>query len=105
MDLFLLTGRNSHSDFRNIFTSNDLEDVEISEKQQRLSVYEKIFKVLHFLVHLAIMFIAGKLSWDCNGNYPTYLRVIYTFFAAMFGFTYIILYGIFRSDLCKKIKS
>ncbi len=49
---------------------------------------------------LLISFYAGFLSWNCNKNLEFVSRSIYAFFAFIFGFTYILLFLIFRFEEC-----
>jgi hypothetical protein len=51
---------------------------------------------------LLINSYAAYLSWDCNtnNNYPLLLKVLFSFFAFMFGSLYIIYYVLFRFDTC-----
>lgn len=53
---------------------------------------------------LLISFYAASLSWNCNQKINIYLRIIYAFFAFIFGIIYIVLYLIFRSGECKELK-
>lgn len=50
---------------------------------------------------LGVSLVAAFLSWSCNRGTNAVLRVIYALFAFMFGFTYIILYIIFRQGECR----
>lgn len=54
------------------------------------------------VVSLLAAILAAKLSWGCSKMYSTILRAIFAFLAAMFGPTYIILFFIFRYDMCKR---
>jgi hypothetical protein len=54
------------------------------------------------IVSLLIGIFCIMLSWGCSGNDPTPLRVIYAFFAFLFGPIYIIYYFLVRSDQCRK---
>jgi hypothetical protein len=57
---------------------------------------------LTFLLMLLINSYAAYLSWDCNtnNNYPLLLKVLFAFFAFMFGSLYMIYYVLFRFDTC-----
>jgi glucan phosphoethanolaminetransferase (alkaline phosphatase superfamily) len=90
MDLYLLTGRNNTSEFFKKIGDTDDLDKKITFKQ-----------IATMIAHLIIMFIAGSLSWNCSTKHPIFLRVLFSFFASLFGLSYIILYTIFRSDMCK----
>ena len=61
------------------------------------------YDVLVALVSILISIFAAYLSWTCNKNVGTGMRVIYAFFAYMFGLTYLILFAIFRQGECKKV--
>lgn len=48
--------------------------------------------------------LAGYLSWSSNSCYSIPARIIFALFAAFFGFTYLVLYIIFRwPDSCQRI--
>ena len=55
-----------------------------------------------FILMLLINSYAAYLSWDCNTNYnyPLLLKVLFSFFAFMFGSLYIVYYVLFRFDTC-----
>lgn len=45
-----------------------------------------------FIFSLVMSIFSIYLSWTCNSNAPTFLRVIYAFFAWFFGVFYLIFY-------------
>jgi hypothetical protein len=57
-----------------------------------------------FLLMLLINSYAAYLSWECNSNkgYPLALKVVFSFFAFIFGTTYLLYYILFRFDDCNK---
>ena len=58
--------------------------------------------IIIIIIQFIIMFVAGSLSWNCSGLYSYPVRVVFAILSALFGFSYIIYYLIFRHDLCKK---
>lgn len=54
------------------------------------------------LVELAVASFAAYLSWSCNtaAGIDVALKVLYAFFAFVFGFVYLIFYVIFRVGTC-----
>ena len=55
-----------------------------------------------FILMLLINSYAAYLSWECNtnNNYPLLLKVLFAFFAFMFGSLYIVYYVLFKFDTC-----
>jgi hypothetical protein len=53
------------------------------------------------LISLAFSIIAARLSWSCSNKYNTFFRVLFASLAFFFGETYIILFFVFRADICK----
>lgn len=51
------------------------------------------------IIKLFIAVIAAYISWTSSVNFSTPMRVIFSFFAFMFGGLYILLFLIFRSDI------
>jgi hypothetical protein len=88
MDLFNLTGSDPA---RNLYYVK-----EKFEGKQEITCKD----ILLALLDLVVLIIAAKLSWECSGNYPVALRVLFSVLAGIFGYIYIILYIIFRSDKC-----
>ena len=73
------------------------EDPEKVEENSDTSMTQ----IYNVIIHIIIGYIAGKLSWECNGGYPPSLRVFYAFMAILFAPIYIPIYLIFRSEQCK----
>ena len=57
-----------------------------------------------FILMLLINSYAAYLSWECNtnNNYPLLLKVLFAFFAFMFGSLYIVYYILFKFDDCNQ---
>jgi len=57
-----------------------------------------------FLLMLIINSYSAYLSWECNSNkeYPLVLKVVFSFFAFVFGSLYLLYYILFRFDDCNK---
>lgn len=76
-----------------------------SPSQFNLNIFDSSenegISVLMLLIKLFIAVVAAYLSWGCSGMYSTPIRVLFAFLAAIFGSFYILMYIIFRSDLCK----
>lgn len=51
------------------------------------------------LVKLLVALFASYISWTSSVNYSMPFRVVFSFFAFMFGGLYILLFLIFRSDI------
>jgi hypothetical protein len=56
---------------------------------------------------LAVSIYAVYLSWSCNtaAGVNVVLKVVYAFFAFIFGLLYLIFYLIFRAGACKNLKA
>ncbi len=63
-------------------------------------------KITNIIISTLLGIIAFYLSWDCNTKlgYSISEKILYGFFAFLFGGLYIILYLIFRAGTCQKIK-
>lgn len=61
--------------------------------------------ILTFVLGVVIGLYAAYLSWQCNSklSYSTFLKVIFSVFAYLFGLVYLILYLVMRWDTCKRI--
>jgi hypothetical protein len=57
-----------------------------------------------FLLMLIINSYAAYLSWECNSrkDYPLVLKVVFSFFAFIFGSLYLLYYILFRFDECNR---
>lgn len=73
------------------------------QEQKTSSV--KVSDILSFVLGLVIGLLAAYLSWQCNSklSYNTFLKVIFSIFAYLFGFVYLVLYVIMRWDTCKRL--
>lgn len=52
------------------------------------------------IISMGLSAYGAFLSWTCNAGLPTASRVLYAFFAWLFGLMYIIFYVIFRAGSC-----
>ena len=61
------------------------------------------FTIISIIISLVIGCIAATLSWNCNTakEVSVGLKIIFAFFAFIFGLIYIVLYLIFLSDCGK----
>jgi len=77
-----------------------------SEDEEEYVINNKANKVssVTFLLMLLINSYAAYLSWECNSNkgYPLALKVVFSFFAFIFGTMYLLYYILFRFDDCNK---
>lgn len=66
-----------------------------------------MYRILIEVCILLLSVYAAYLSWTCNDalGYTTLVRVIFAFFAFVFGVFYVIFYAIFRSDACSRLLS
>ena len=64
------------------------------------------FRIIYSIISFAVSVYAVYLSWSCNtaANVNVLLKVIYAFFAFIFGFLYLIFYFIFRAGTCTTLK-
>jgi hypothetical protein len=60
---------------------------------------DKGTSVLMAIMKLLVALFASYLSWTSSVNYSLPMRVVFSFFAFMFGGLYILLFLIFRSDI------
>jgi CHASE2 domain-containing sensor protein len=53
---------------------------------------------------LLVSFYAAYLSWSCNKGVSLPLKIVYAFFAFLFGSLYVIFYGVFKGTFqpCKQ---
>jgi hypothetical protein len=86
--------------------SDDLDDY---DEQEEYVINNKANKVssVTFLLMLLINSYAAYLSWECNTNkgYPLALKVVFAFFAFIFGTMYLLYYILFRFDECNNFRS
>ena len=61
------------------------------------------YSIPALIVSLLISLYAVYLSWSCNSalNMSVGLKVLYAFFAFLFGLLYLLFYVIFRAGQCK----
>jgi hypothetical protein len=80
--------------------------VEEEEDEAEYVTNNKANKVssVTFLLMLLINSYAAYLSWECNSNkgYPLALKVVFSFFAFIFGTMYLLYYILFRFDECNR---
>ena len=62
--------------------------------------------VISFVIGVVIGLVAIYLSWTCNTaiGHSTLAKVIFAFFAWLFGFMYLLFYVILRWDVCAYAK-
>ena len=62
------------------------------------------YSIATLIISLLISFYAVYLSWSCNTTLGinTGLKVLYAFFAFIFGLLYLIFYLIFRAGQCNQ---
>ena len=79
------------------------EKFEDTNKKSSMSALQ----VVIYAISLAACVYAVYLSWTCNtaAGVNVALKVLYAFFAFIFGFLYLIFYMIFRSGACKTLKA
>lgn len=86
--------------------SDDLEDYNDDEEYVINNKANKVSNVT-FLLMLLINSYAAYLSWECNTNngYPLPLKIVFSFFAFIFGTMYLLYYILFRFDQCNNFRS
>lgn len=64
-------------------------------------------QIVSYAISIAACVYAVYLSWTCNtaAGVNVALKVVYAFFAFIFGFLYLIFYLIFRAGTCKTLKA
>ena len=79
------------------------EDDDEEDDYQNNNKANKISSVT-FLLMLIINSYAAYLSWECNSHkhYPLVLKVVFSFFAFLFGSIYLLYYILFKFDDCNK---
>jgi hypothetical protein len=95
-----VTNVKANTDENMIINEDDIEDEDeyvINNKANKVSS-------VTFLLMLLINSYAAYLSWECNSNkgYPIALKVVFSFFAFIFGTMYLLYYILFRFDDCNK---
>ena len=63
---------------------------------------EGSYWILWKVVWMLVSFYAAWLSWECNTSmgYNIYSKIFFSFVAWAFGIMYLIVYALFRSDVC-----
>ena len=95
-----VTNVKANTDENMMINEDDIEDEDeyvINNKANKVSS-------VTFLLMLLINSYAAYLSWECNSNkgYPVALKVVFSFFAFIFGTMYLLYYILFRFDDCNK---
>jgi len=72
-------------------------------QEQKAPETSIISKIRNNIVSVVVGLLAAYLSWTCNTAFGTGLvmKVIYSLFAYLFGFLYIIIYFIFLKGKCE----
>jgi hypothetical protein len=85
---------------------NNYED-EDDEDDEEYIVNNKAKKVssVTFILMLLINSYAAYLSWECNSakGYPLALKIVFSFFAFIFGTMYLLYYILFKFDDCNQL--
>jgi hypothetical protein len=82
--------------------NKQLKQEKEKEKEKFSDASDTTIVVISNLISLALGVGAAYLSWQCNtaADVPTAQKVLFAFFAFLFGFLYLILYAIFLSGRC-----
>ena len=85
---------------------NQMEDEEDEEEEYQNNNKASKISNITFILMLIINSYAAYLSWECNSNkgYPLVLKVVFSFFAFVFGSIYLLYYILFRFDECNQFK-
>lgn len=80
------------------------EDVEEDDYEEYNNNKANNISTITFLLMLIINSYAAYLSWECNSkkDYPLVLKIVFSFFAFMFGSLYLLYYILFRFDDCNQ---
>jgi hypothetical protein len=104
--IYAPTDNSSNITVNNIKVSRSKQESE-DEEDDYENEYENNNKAnnissVTFLLMLIINSYSAYLSWECNSNknYPLVLKVVFSFFAFMFGSLYLLYYILFRFDDC-----
>jgi hypothetical protein len=91
--------QNKQSDQLEELDEYDDEDYVVNNKANKVSS-------VTFLLMLLINSYAAYLSWECNTNkgYPVALKIVFSFFAFIFGTIYLLYYILFKFDECNNFK-
>ena len=84
-----------------LYEEEDEYDYDYEDEYENNNKANNISSVT-FLLMLIINSYSAYLSWECNSNknYPLVLKVVFSFFAFMFGSLYLLYYILFRFDDC-----
>jgi hypothetical protein len=87
--------------------SNDIDMNEDDESEYIINNKANKISSVTFLLMLLINSYAAYLSWECNSNkgYPLALKIVFSFFAFIFGTMYLLYYILFRFDDCNKFNN
>ena len=106
--IYAPTDNSSNITVNNIKVSKDKKSEEYDDDDME-NEYENNNKAnnissVTFLLMLIINSYSAYLSWECNSNknYPLVLKVVFSFFAFMFGSLYLLYYILFRFDNCNQ---
>ena len=88
----------------NVSESVIIEENEDDEEEYVINNKANKVSSVTFLLMLLINSYAAYLSWECNSNkgYPLALKIVFSFFAFIFGTMYLLYYILFRFDECNK---
>jgi hypothetical protein len=86
---------------------NDIDMNEDDESEYIINNKANKISSVTFLLMLLINSYAAYLSWECNSNkgYPLALKIVFSFFAFIFGTMYLLYYILFRFDDCNKFNN
>jgi hypothetical protein len=105
--IYAPTDNSSNITVNNIKVSRSKQVDEYEDDDDMENEYENNNKAnnissVTFLLMLIINSYSAYLSWECNSNknYPLVLKVVFSFFAFMFGSLYLLYYILFRFDDC-----
>jgi hypothetical protein len=88
---------------QNKYIEEEEEDDDDYEEEHNNNRANNISSIT-FLLMLIINSYAAYLSWECNSrkDYPLVLKVVFSFFAFIFGSLYLLYYILFRFDECNR---
>jgi len=92
----------NHIKVMNVNTSNKKMSVEDEEEEYLINNKANKVSSITFLLMLLINSYSAYLSWECNSakGYPLALKIVFSFFAFIFGTMYLLYYILFRFDEC-----
>ena len=85
----------------------DYEDEDDEEEEYQNNNKATKISNITFILMLIINSYSAYLSWECNSKkgYPLVLKVVFSFFAFVFGSLYLLYYILFKFDDCNKFNS